>query len=432
MKSKKEHLNTEASREKFFVVGGLVIAYAVLVIMLMFLFNALREREDLKLQTEAEKSFNTIFFHLQDDPVRANNELEKNGIIGVGVYSNLGKNELMLGKAPKLLPSQYVSMNGWDNVESSGVATYDKDNGTVVYVRYINRLSLLWDIIDDTTINLESFTNTTMTFPDVLYIELDGEAYHSTIVTLNVSMILAFLALSAAFIFVYHIYNNNRGYRDTLEKQRSLVNLGQAARTLTHEIKNPLSSVNIQLAILRMKVDPKYKSNLEVIQSEMDRVKVLTDKVSEFLYNPTGVPVKIDLKPFFIDLISKFNVDVQLYMDNDFSISFDRDRARSVFENLIKNAIESGENPQVEVLISRGGKPKTVKIEVKDRGIGLPKGAKDKIYNPFYTTKNTGSGIGLSISRQFISARNGSIILYPREGGGTVAEVILPIATKYN
>lgn len=432
MKSKNGHQNTEAIREKFLVVVGLIIAYAILAIMLMFLFNALREREDLKLQTEAEKSFNTIFFHLQDDPVRANNELQKNGIIGVGVYSNLGKNELMLGKVPKLLPSKYiVSMGSWADVESAGTATYDKNSDTVIYVRYINRLSLLWDIIDDTSIDLNSFTNTPMTFPDVLYIELEGKAYHNTIVTLNIYIIIAFLSLSASFIFVYHIYDNNKGYRDTLEKQRSLVNLGQAARTLTHEIKNPLSSVNIQLAILRMKIDPKYKSNLEVIQSEMDRVKVLTDKVSEFLYNPTGVPVKIDLKPFFVDLIGRFNSPVQLYMDDDFRISFDRDRARSVFENLIKNAIESGDNPQVEVLISRGGKPKTVKIEVKDRGIGLPKGANDKIYNPFFTTKNTGSGIGLSISRQFISARNGSIILYPREGGGTVAEVILPIATKY-
>lgn len=432
MKANNEHLNKDVIREKFFVIAGLVMAYALLVILLMFLFNALRERENLKLQTEAEKSFNTIFFHLQDDPVRANNELQKNGIIGVGVYTNIGKNELMLGKVPKLLPSQYiVAMVPWDDVQSAGSATYDRETETVVYVRYINRLSLLWDIIDDTSINIDSFTNTTMTFPDVLYIELDGKAYHKTIVSLNIYMLFAFLLLSAFFIFVFHIYDNNKGYRDILEKQRSLVNLGQAARTLTHEIKNPLSSVNIQLAILRMTVNPKYKSNLEVIQSEVDRIKVLTDKVSEFLYNPTGVPVKIDLKPFFVDLISKFNNPVQLYIDDDFVILFDRDRARSVFENLIKNAIESGDNPQVEVLISKGSKPKTVKIEVKDRGIGLPKGAKDKIYNPFYTTKNTGSGIGLSISRQFINARNGSIMLYPREGGGTVAEVILPIAPKY-
>jgi two-component system sensor histidine kinase HydH len=431
MSKKDLHFSIADEKEKFFVVCGLIVAYAILVILIMFLFNGLKEREDLKLQTEAEKSFNTVFFHLQEDPVKAGIELAENGIIGVGLYTNLGKNMLMLGNVPQLLSASYSSSLGsWGSTEGGGVTTYNEKTGNVEYVRYINRLTLLFDIIDRNVVNLNNFTTPSMAFPDVLYIVLEGSAYYNKLVTMIVFLVVAILMLSVVFIMIYHIYDNNRGYRDILEKQRSLVNLGQAARTLTHEIKNPLSSVNIQLAILRMTINPKYKPNLEVIQSEMDRVKGLTDKVSEFLYNPTGVPVKIDLKPFFIDLISKFETPVQLYMDEDFSISFDRYRARSVFENLIKNAIESGDDPKVEVLIGRGVKPKTVMLEFKDRGVGLPSGAKDQIYNPFYTTKTTGSGIGLSISRQFITARDGSIILYPREGGGTVAEVILPITSK--
>lgn len=431
MKKPKLHFSVADEKEKFFVVCGLIAAYAILVILIMFLFSALKEREDLKLQTEAEKSFNTIFFHLQEDPIRASSELQDNGIIGVGLYTNLGKNMLMLGSVPQLLPSSYsTSLGNWGSTEGGGIATYNDKTDTVEYIRYINRLTLLFDVIDKNVINLNNFTTPSMAFPDVLYIVLEGKDYHNMIVTMVVYLVLGLILLTVIFIFIYHIYNNNRGYRETLEKQRSLVNLGQAARTLTHEIKNPLSSVNIQLAILRLKINPKYKPNLEVIQSEMDRVKGLTDKVSEFLYNPLGVPEKIDLKPFIVDLISKFGTPVQLYMDEDFTVLFDRDRARSVFENLIKNAIESGDDPKVEVIISRGVKSKTVKLEVKDRGIGLPEGAKDQIYNPFYTTKTTGSGIGLSISRQFITARNGSIMLYPREGGGTVAEVILPITLK--
>ena len=431
MKEKHSRFSVADEKEKFFVVCGLIVAYVILVSLILILFNGLKEREDLKLQTEAEKSFNTIFFHLQEDPVRAGSELADNGIIGVGLYTNLGKNMLMLGSVPQLLPSSYsTSLGSWGSTEGGGVTTYNNETECVEYVRYINRLTLLFDVIDKNIVNLNNFTIPSMAFPDVLYIVLEGSAYHDTIVKMVIFLILGILTLSVVFILIYHIYENNRGYRETLEKQRSLVNLGQAARTLTHEIKNPLSSVNIQLAILRLKINPKYKPNLEVIQSEMDRVKGLTDKVSEFLYNPTGVPVRIDLKPFFIDLISKFETPVQLYMDEDFSIYFDIYRARSVFENLIKNAIESGENPKVEVLIARGVKPRTVKLEIKDRGAGLPDGAKDQIYNPFYTTKTTGSGIGLSISKQFITARNGSIILYPREGGGTVAEVILPITLR--
>jgi two-component system sensor histidine kinase HydH len=431
MKEKHSRFSVADEKEKFFVVCGLIVAYVILVSLILILFNGLKEREDLKLQTEAEKSFNTIFFHLQEDPVRAGSELADNGIIGVGLYTNLGKNMLMLGSVPQLLSSSYsTSLGSWGSTEGGGVTTYNNETECVEYVRYINRLTLLFDVIDKNIVNLNNFTIPSMAFPDVLYIVLEGSAYHDTIVKMVIFLILGILTLSVVFILIYHIYENNRGYRETLEKQRSLVNLGQAARTLTHEIKNPLSSVNIQLAILRLKINPKYKPNLEVIQSEMDRVKGLTDKVSEFLYNPTGVPVRIDLKPFFIDLISKFETPVQLYMDEDFSIYFDIYRARSVFENLIKNAIESGENPKVEVLIARGVKPRTVKLEIKDRGAGLPDGAKDQIYNPFYTTKTTGSGIGLSISKQFITARNGSIILYPREGGGTVAEVILPITLR--
>jgi two-component system sensor histidine kinase HydH len=431
MKNKEQHNSIVDGKERFFVITGLILAYVVLFILIMVLFNALQEREDLKLQTEAEKSFNTVFFHLQEDPVRASNELAENGIIGVGVYTNIGRNILMLGNVPRVLSADVAP--GIRTVEgeySSGKATYDDETGNIEYVRYINRLTLLLDIIDDSMVDLSSFTAPTLQYQDVLYIVLNGSSYHRICMRMRAFQVITLIILSLVFIAIYHIYMNNRGYRETLEKQRSLVNLGQAARTLTHEIKNPLSSVNIQLAILRLKVNPKYKQNLEVIQSEMDRVKVLTDKVSEFLYNPTGVPVKIALKPFFMDLISKFETPVQLFMDDDFNILFDADRARSVFENLVKNAIESGDDPQVEVIVSRGSKAKTVKIEVKDRGVGLPDGAEDKIYNPFFTTKTTGSGIGLSISRQFITARNGSIILYPREGGGTVAEVILPIALK--
>jgi two-component system sensor histidine kinase HydH len=105
----------------------------------------------------------------------------------------------------------------------------------------------------------------------------------------------------------------------------------------------------------------------------------------------------------------------------------DSDRARSIFENLLKNAVESSndQDPQVEVHITTD-KKNFVHIFVMDRGDGIRLGDAKKIFDPFFTTKIHGSGIGLSISRQFVKARGGNIRLYAREGGGTVAEVILP------
>ncbi|MEA5032423.1 MAG: HAMP domain-containing sensor histidine kinase, partial [Sphaerochaeta sp.] len=82
-------------------------------------------------------------------------------------------------------------------------------------------------------------------------------------------------------------------------------------------------------------------------------------------------------------------------------------------------------DPEVEVEVSRD-KRHSIHIAVRDRGEGIPEQNLEKIFDPFFTTKIHGSGIGLAICRQFVRARGGNLKLYAREGGGTVAEVILP------
>lgn len=419
-------------KEHLFVISGLVISYILIVIFVFFLFSALNEREDLRLQMEAEQSFNSVFFYIKDDPIKANDELQSKGIIGVGVYSYTGKKVLSLGDVPNILSGKLVdNFSSWGSKTSGGTATYNYDNDTIDYIRFINRLTVLWDVIDPTLVKLSDFKAPTVSFPDVLYIVMDGTSYRATQQRFRMMLIAVIVVITFLFIFIFSIYRNNRKYRIKLESQRNLVNLGQAARTLTHEIKNPLSSINIQLAILRVKVNPSYKTNLEIIQSEVDRIKILTDKVSEFLHNPEGIPSEFELVEFIQDIISKFPSKIELYSYSTFYVKMDKLRARSVFENLIKNALESGNNPQVEVIIKKGNKARTVEIEVKDKGEGLPKGAREKIYDPFFTTKTTGSGIGLSITRQFVNARGGSLNLFPREGGGTVAQVILPTSQSH-
>ncbi|MGD1823191.1 MAG: sensor histidine kinase [Pleomorphochaeta sp.] len=419
-------------KEHLFVISGLAVAYALILIFVISLFNAFQDREYLKLQMEAEQAFNSVFYYLKDDPITANDELQSEGIIGVGVYSFTGKEVLSLGDVPSILSQSIIDdFSKWSDDTSGGTALYNEEDDTIEYIRFINRLTVLWDVIDPSLVSLSDFKAPTVSFPDVLYIVLEGKEYQTAQNNLRMALIGAIVLITILFVFIFRIYSSNRKYRIKLESQRNLVNLGQAARTLTHEIKNPLSSINIQIAILRVKVNPSYKDNLEVIQSEVDRIKVLTDKVSEFLHNPKGIPSDFELVNFINDIISKFPNTIKLKSYSQFFVNMDKQRARSVFENLIKNAIESGNNPQVEVIIKKGNKPKTVVIEVLDRGEGLPNGVKDKIYDPFFTTKTTGSGIGLSISRQFINARGGSINLSNREGGGTIAQVVLPTITSH-
>ena len=130
---------------------------------------------------------------------------------------------------------------------------------------------------------------------------------------------------------------------------------------------------------------------------------------------------------FISEIARLFKNDIPVDADIDsVVVSFDQDRARSVFENLIKNATESCDDRDPQVSVEIRVRHKVVTVKVMDRGNGLPKQTKENLFDPFFTTKIHGSGIGLSISKQFVEARDGSLKLYDRDGGGTVAEVNLP------
>lgn len=423
-------------REHLFVVGGLSVSFILIIIFIFFLFNAFQDRNYLRLQMQAEQAFNSVYFNSEDTPQRVLAELEKDGIYGLGIYSNSGYQKWAFGDVPKVVEANLLDdYDEWSQSIDGGVPYFHPNDNIIEYVRLLNNISVNDNIAAGNDVSVGKLTLTDfslpkLVFPDVLYIVLDGSEYNAQKRTYHLAEIAVLIAISLVFYLIIRMYFSNRKNTLKLESQKSLVSLGQAARTLTHEIKNPLSAINIQLAILRVKVNPSYKSNLEVIQSEVDRLNGLTARVSEFLLNPTGNPKEFELVNFIQGIATKFPNKISIQSISQFYVNMDQLRARSVFENLIKNAVESGDNPQVEVIIKKGTNIKTVVVEVLDRGDGLPKGVKDKIYDPFFTTKTKGSGIGLSISRQFVSARGGNLSLSPRDGGGTVARVVLPTVIK--
>jgi len=414
--------------EPYIVITGLAVAFLMLIFLVVFLTTALIDREQLRMQSEAERSFNSVFLALQDSTSKALRTMAEESVSGIGVYSSMGRRVLSLGNVPMTIPldrfSSSLELISKSN-PNTGVATYNRATKTIEYIRF-SRLTILLDT-GQLTLTESGLLPTPIDFPDVLYLHFDGEAYHRRLVLTGAIGIASTLVLIALFLLVLNIYRSNRRYRETIAKQESLVNLGQAARTLTHEIKNPLSAITIQLALLKKTLPEEYISDLGVIDQELTRLSQLTNKVSDFLRNPLGQPVQVDLNELLETLIKCFDKPITFKSEKRYYIDFDEDRARSVFENLLKNAVESAGDgdPQVEVEIT-GGKRNMLYISIMDRGDGIPASEARKIFDPFFTTKIHGSGIGLSISRQFVKARGGNLRLYRRDGGGTVAEVTLP------
>ncbi len=250
------------------------------------------------------------------------------------------------------------------------------------------------------------------------------------------------ILLAVVMVTMVALYTRNVKYRRKISLQEQMVHLGEAARTLSHEIKNPLSAIRLQTAYLR-RVSPDVNlTSIGIIEEEVDRLANLSKQVANFIRDPRGTPEDIDLCDFIEKLCSRFHHPVVFdgLRKGSLYISADRERLRSVFENMLRNADESmlpeteggaeASGLQAPIEIRFRTERENVVVEVLDRGCGVAGGKSERLFDPFVTTKVKGSGLGLFIARSFAEAASGSIRLGNRSGGGTAVAVSFPLRKK--
>ncbi len=404
-----------SGREHLFVLASLTLAFITLISLIMWLSSSLLRVERLSLLNDVEKNFNTILFELREGQRSPSSIMQDDRIIGVAVYNSRGSVVASWGKVYAMAPSQAIQ-SGEDTI------SFNKRHGIMEYSRFLRQP--LVNVGFNSTGDLLS--SALMDFSSILYIAFDGTAYQNRINFLIFITVLVIIGLFLLFFYILSIYRENRRYKEKMVTQENLVKLGQAARTLTHEIKNPLQAITLQIALLKHQLkDNDTLDEVLMIEMETQRLVNLTNRVSDFLKRPEGNPVQMDLVEVVDSLIPLFADHIRFAHDgiDHAMVLFDPDRLRSVVENIIKNATESTKerDPEVEVVLVL--KKNIYHLNIMDRGDGLPKDGKQKLFDPFFTTKIHGSGIGLSISKQFLNARGGDIKLYDRDGGGTVVEL---------
>ncbi len=419
-------------KDDIVTIISLSLLFLLLATFVIFLAQLFIDRETNLMQYEAERSFSSsTLMLLQEEHSGALEAMDDAGVMGIGVYSNNGRLRLGLGSVPNTIDGKKLT-NLWRPDEQqyiTGTATYNQETGMIEYLRY-SRFSIEMET-GTLMLDEQGYLPSPLTFPDVVYILFDGRAYHQRVTVVRTMGAVAVGVLFLFHLMLFRIFHNNRKYRDRLARQEQLVSLGEAARTLAHEIKNPLSAIAIQIAILKKTLPKDATEGLTVIDQESRRLKVLTDRINDFLRNPVGTPEPIEIRSLIRSLTERFETPITITSNSmkKAYVSIDPSRARSIFENVLKNAVESTDerDPEVTVEITRS-KKRFLYIYIRDRGDGIDPKHLDKIYDPFFTTKVKGSGIGLSISRQFVRARGGDITLYGREGGGTVVGILLPLA----
>jgi signal transduction histidine kinase len=166
------------------------------------------------------------------------------------------------------------------------------------------------------------------------------------------ALIASGILTAAVLAMVVVLYRRLQFASREAEDQRRLAQLGEAARTLAHEIKNPLTAAQMQTALLRRAIEQSEHRRIDVIDEELKRIRVLTDQVREFLRSGVGNPERLRVLPLVQDLADRLSIPVELHGDDSITVWFDRERFQSVMGNLLRNAREAdetGEPIRVEI-----------------------------------------------------------------------------------
>lgn len=418
-----DFLEKKSSKFSFLIEILISLCFLSVFALMLVLSVTFVSVAELELENSTERAFNAVLMAFRDSDSPIESVMAEYSINGVGIYSASGNLLYSAGSVyPRLPVNLFSSMES--NKGTSSLLSFDSRSNVVEYIRASSQA-----VIPTTESILLPIRNISLSYPNIIYLSIDASSYSDELVRLRILSLVLLLVTLLVYILVLYVYRQNKKYKALLVRQESLVSLGEAARTLTHEIKNPLSAITIQIALLKRTVAKENMEDLYTIEHETKRLIELTDKVSDFLRKPLGEPKRIDAVKEIKELFPLFKDEIIYEPESLESVftEFDPNRFRSVFENLIKNAIEAtreGDVPEVSISIRRVRKGK-IEIAVKDRGVGIDAKDQKKIFDPFFTTKIHGSGIGLSISMQFVKAVGGELVLKRRSGGGTAAIVTL-------
>jgi PAS domain S-box-containing protein len=221
---------------------------------------------------------------------------------------------------------------------------------------------------------------------------------------------------------------------------QALALLGKYCAELTHEIKNPLNAIAIQIHLInRMAeklegaVQEEIQESVRILKEEVERLNNLSKQYLQVTKAPTLERRKCSLQQLMKEVLELSRPRIRLSrieLNTDFEETpaegfFDGDKIKQVFINLINNAIEA---------LPRGGslrialqqQQKHARLLFNDDGSGIPSENRDKIFQPFFSTKDTGTGLGLTLAKNIIEAHGGTI-WFESSGTGTTFFVEIPL-----
>ncbi len=232
----------------------------------------------------------------------------------------------------------------------------------------------------------------------------------------------------------------------TLRRSESLAAVGRATTQVAHEIRNPLGSIRLGVSMLRDSVnDQEALNTIELVERGIKHLNKLVVDVTQYSRQKELERSAVDLHDSLersIDLVTDKIQEKKATVEQNFSGrsivgQWDPYQLRQVFVNVIANAVDASQENSA-VLISTellapetngdGQSPRSyARITITDHGKGMDKATRDRIFEPFFSTKKRGTGLGLAIVKQIVEQHGGRISVASEPGKGSKFKIDLPV-----
>lgn len=221
-----------------------------------------------------------------------------------------------------------------------------------------------------------------------------------------------------------------------------LAQLGNTLAAFAHEVRNPLSTIGLNLQLVKEDFntaetprDKRTFKRLTIVEEEVRRLQSILEEFLRFARSPqlrveaqdlnTVVQALVD---FMAPEMRERGVALRFYPDTGaLQVPIDRDQIRAAVLNLLRNALEAC-RPGDEVLVSTRAEDGCALLRVTDTGPGMTPDVRERVFTPYFSTKRTGTGLGLATVRRIVEEHGGRIDLTSEVGKGTQFTVRLPVA----
>jgi signal transduction histidine kinase len=236
---------------------------------------------------------------------------------------------------------------------------------------------------------------------------------------------------------VFHDLSKIRALEDQVSRVKALAALGEIAATVAHEVRNPLGGIAGFASLLKRDL-PKDHPGQRLVEKIIKGVDNLNDSVTSLLTYAREInlsPREIDLKSFLTEIVTYFKVDIN-HSGSAYRITtrvspeglrwrLDPEQFRQAVVNLLHNAVQAMPDGGEIELSAYGGE--LLRVDVSDTGEGIDDKLMERVFTPFFTTKQGGTGLGLATVKKIVDAHRGKIEVESAAESGTSFRLYFPV-----